>query len=359
MVLGLGLVLFAVISTNAQLGDTGWEPNDVFDDEAQPFGQLSNGGCRFTDVSTAIIDVPIDSFTTKHGERRTLGNSSAQQYTSHDVTATTDNGCASTTKRVRWGSLQTTGLLRKVKFNYDVYGRNTICFFNAPSEYGFTSCGVAVQIAELCSETYCPDGYIANRDCECEAYSPLILSLVPGARFDISTVDQGVLFDVDGDGTNEKMATPLDASNVGFLYLKGGEHNGRRLFGDRNQQKAIAGITRNGFEALRTWDEQIAAEPDSNGKRHIGPPDGSIDSRDGIWNLLGVWLDRNRNGAMDEGEFKTLAELGIVRIELQYVSSQRNDGHGNRLYVVGKYYKEGETAPYFITDYFAVVRTLD
>lgn len=52
--------------------------------------------------------------------------------------------------------------------------------------------------------------------------------------------------------------------------------------------------------------------------------DGNIDSQDAVYSQLRVWQDANGNGLVDNGEAKSLADLGISSIHYQRGSYDRN-----------------------------------
>jgi hypothetical protein len=55
-----------------------------------------------------------------------------------------------------------------------------------------------------------------------------------------------------------------------------------------------------------------------------------IDSRDAIFSALRLWQDANHNGVSEPGELSRLPDLDVVRLHLDYKTSRRVDGHGNR-----------------------------
>ena len=141
-------------------------------------------------------------------------------------------------------------------------------------------------------------------------YDPLILDL-DGDGYNIETKELGTNFDLDKNNFAEKINwTKKD----GFLCLdlngNGAIDDGGELFGD---QTLLADGTRakNGFEAL--------AQYDSNG-------DGVIDAGDEVFDSLRVWVDADGSGTSDEGEMKTLAELGITSINLGYENVNAETG---------------------------------
>ena len=133
-------------------------------------------------------------------------------------------------------------------------------------------------------------------------YDPLILDL-DGDGFNVELKENGTNFDLDTNSFAEKINW---TSKDGFLCLdlngNGEVDNGGEVFGD-NTLLADGTTARNGFEAL--------AQYDSNG-------DGVIDANDEIFSRLKVWVDADGNGESGEGELKSLAELGIESISLNY-----------------------------------------
>ncbi|EPR09122.1 hemolysin erythrocyte lysis protein [Sphingobium indicum IP26] len=79
----------------------------------------------------------------------------------------------------------------------------------------------------------------------------------------------------------------------------------------------LAHVTGSGYDIVFADDAPNAASDleglrlayDSNG-------DGVFDARDAAFAEFGVWQDANGNGAVDAGEFKSLADFGIASIEL-------------------------------------------
>ena len=120
----------------------------------------------------------------------------------------------------------------------------------------------------------------------------------------LTSVDNGVYFDLDNNGFAEKTAW-VDPED-GFLVLdrngNGTIDNGGELFGDQVQLEN-GSKSSSGFEAL--------AELDSNG-------DGFIDSDDASFADLNVWVDKNQNGISEPNELFSLIELEISSISLDY-----------------------------------------
>ncbi len=124
-----------------------------------------------------------------------------------------------------------------------------------------------------------------------------------------------IVLDLDGNGLDFVSR----ADGVTFDYMGNGERLGTGWVGRGDGILAID-INRNGtvdngseivFGGNGLTDLQgLAADFDSNG-------DGVLDANDAHFSLFGVWQDANGNGVSDEGEFRTLEDLGIVSINLR------------------------------------------
>jgi hypothetical protein len=157
----------------------------------------------------------------------------------------------------------------------------------------------------------------------CEGDSPIVLDL-GHSGFSFSSLESGVLFDIDGDGALELTAWTTSASDDAFLALdrngNGIIDGGRELFGDATLREN-GKEARNGYQVLRELDS-----PDAGGNRNS-----RIDPEDEAYWDLELWTDANHNGISDPGELQSLTERGVVSISLLYRPSSERDEHGNRL----------------------------
>ncbi|MCQ2957481.1 MAG: hypothetical protein MJ180_01110 [Candidatus Gastranaerophilales bacterium] len=162
--------------------------------------------------------------------------------------------------------------------------------------------------------------------------SPLVFDLMNDG-FAYTSVEEGVVFDLDKDGKPEKTAwtAPQTVFDNAFLILdknKNGQvDNGGELFGDQNGEE-------NGFKEL--------AKYDSNG-------DKVINKEDPIYYELRLWADMNVNAKIDyeadgtSKEIKTLEEAGITEISTDYqklLDKKGNvleDMYGNLVGIMGQF----------------------
>jgi hypothetical protein len=177
-----------------------------------------------------------------------------------------------------------------------------------------------IELCEAGCAYSCAFGYCVGSGCA----SPIIVD-VAGDGFELTDVEHGVMFDIEGDGVKEHLSWTSPRSDEAFLVL---DRNGNGIFDDGNelfgnyspQPRPPAGETRNGFLALVEYDKP------ENGGNH----NGRIDELDGIVTMLRLWKDSNQDGVSQPPELHGLDHAGIKSINLNYKESRRVDTFGNR-----------------------------
>jgi hypothetical protein len=161
--------------------------------------------------------------------------------------------------------------------------------------------------------------------CVCEGFLSPVLVDVSGDGFRMTGAAGGVQFDLNADGTADRLSWTEAGSDDAWLALdrdgNGVIDNGRELFSTFTPQPAPPpGEERNGFLALAAYDKVGRG----------GNSDGVIDARDSVFASLRLWQDTNHDGLSQPEELHTLGALGLRTVELDYKESKRTDEHGNQ-----------------------------
>ena len=144
---------------------------------------------------------------------------------------------------------------------------------------------------------------------------PLVLDL-DGDGLELSTIEEGVMFDVDGDGETER--TAFARGDDAFLALDRNQNGridgGLELFGDQHGAA-------DGFAELRRFDDNA---------------DGLIDARDRVFDQLRLYRELNGDGVSQTSELSTLRQAGIASLRLDAQTTDETIA-GNRLSAIGHF----------------------
>lgn len=306
---------------------------------AQVTENISLGGAMF---SPATIDSPGTS-TLNVSVTTSVGVPNTATATVEVQEATNFNGVSYSITPARKATVILTGggVSNTVRFTFSVSNQNanggtivsrvnlvsvTGAVKGTPDNIQNLNLSVnAPQSASTCDDQaqipHCGGDRIFNFDnCRCQPPSPIIIDTL-GNGYNLTSGDDGVLFDINGDGLTERFAWTSVNPDDAFLVLdrnnNGTIDNGRELFGNFTQQPPTD--EPNGFLALAEFDR-----PDRGGNN-----DGVIDRRDFVFAYLRLWRDVNHNGVSELTELFTLPDMNVFKIELKFRESGRVDEHGN------------------------------
>ncbi len=184
---------------------------------------------------------------------------------------------------------------------------------------------------EMC-ESQGAEYYWTGSYCEYTPGSPIIVDTARDG-YKLTSVDDGVRFDLNVDGMPELVAWTRADSDDAFLAMdrngNGRIDDGSELFGNYTRAYADGEDVRamNGFEALKFVEGPSYGR--SNG-------DGTLDGRDGVFGRLLLWSDRNHNGLSEPDELQTVGAAGVASIGTEYKEKKRVDRHGNEFRQKGR-----------------------
>ncbi len=143
----------------------------------------------------------------------------------------------------------------------------------------------------------------------------------------LTSAEEGVLFDLNADGTPERIAWTAPDSDDAFIVMdrngNGRIDDGSELFGNHTPAYAGADVTTaNGFEALK-----FLGSP-ANGGTLTAAVD-TVDAGDAAYARLLLWRDANHNGISEPDELQPLSEAGLLAISTAYKTASRRDRYGN------------------------------
>ena len=155
---------------------------------------------------------------------------------------------------------------------------------------------------------------------------PLIFDM-DGNGVSLTSCEDGVMFDIDNDGVKDR--TSWTDGRDGILTL---DDNGN---GTIDRQSELFGNSKDAaYKDLANYD--------SNG-------DGILNRRDTIWDDLKMWVDSNRDGISQEDELKTLREIGMTKIDLDYDTVEEVNA-GNAVTAKGSFERILDNGKKFVSE---------
>jgi hypothetical protein len=145
-------------------------------------------------------------------------------------------------------------------------------------------------------------------------WDPLVLDFSNSGHLKtVAPSNSNVFFDLTGSNMKYRVGW-LSDRRAGFLALDlngNGQIDGtKELFSDFTKIYNSGKYAENGYEALRQYDMN---------------QDGIIDHQDPIYNRLIVWFDENSNGLSESNELKSLSEVEVTSISLNYRELKKSD----------------------------------
>jgi hypothetical protein len=162
--------------------------------------------------------------------------------------------------------------------------------------------------------------------------SPDVLRVEPGKRptnaeqakfLKFTSIEKGVLFDTDGDGTREAVAWTDPKAGVAFLALdrdgNGEIDSGKELFGGATMPGKWEGFGALLAMSMAAMDGKVSAFVSE------GHP---------LYRKLLLWMDENHNGVSEPSELRRASEF-FTEIGLGYGDFKQTDAHGNQFRFAG------------------------
>lgn len=175
-------------------------------------------------------------------------------------------------------------------------------------------------------------GEVPCGECD-QTSSPLAIDL-DNNDFQLTSVEDGVMFDIEGQGRQMPVGWFAAGSQDALLFLdrngNGVVDGGHELFGTATEV-APGYVASNGFEALLIFDTAKGSDADT----------GVINKNDKIYSQLQLWIDNNpRDGRSQKSELVPLSQY-VESIDLRYKVVVEEDQYGNQIFARSKVKMQG------------------
>ena len=153
-----------------------------------------------------------------------------------------------------------------------------------------------------------------SRDC----HSTLLIATGQDTSYTLTSLNDGVRFDFDGDGTPDRISWTPPNSEISFLAI------------DRDKDGAItSGSELVGKYSWPGVESGFAALADMNVQTNGNPQRGTVRSDDPLFSELLLWTDSNHDARSQPTELRPLADR-VADVGLAYRGHHRSDIHGNQ-----------------------------
>lgn len=146
--------------------------------------------------------------------------------------------------------------------------------------------------------------------------TPIVVDIERDASYELTSPDDGVFFDIDGDGDADKTAWTAPNSTAAFLAIDGNGDglitSGRELF----SKHTVPGAT-TGFGALLRMHEDLG-----------GGLRATLREGNPLFSRLLLWTDANHDGVSEAVEIRPASEV-LADIGLGWESYHRRDAYRN------------------------------